>query len=53
MIAIGSDHGGVELKNFLVGFLRARGVEVEDFGTHGPQSVDFFDECGTLVVIGP
>ena len=43
MIAIGSDHGGVELKNFLVGFLRARGVEVEDFGTHGPQSVDYPD----------
>ncbi|MGE5304773.1 MAG: ribose 5-phosphate isomerase B [Alphaproteobacteria bacterium] len=43
MIAIGSDHGGVELKNFLVGLLRARGVEVEDFGTHGPQSVDYPD----------
>jgi ribose 5-phosphate isomerase B len=43
MIAIGSDHGGVELKNFLVGLLRAKGVEVEDFGTHGPQSVDYPD----------
>jgi RpiB/LacA/LacB family sugar-phosphate isomerase len=43
MIAVGSDHGGVELKNFLVGLLRAKGVEVEDFGTHGPQSVDYPD----------
>ena len=24
MIAIGSDHGGVELKDFLVGFLRTQ-----------------------------
>ena len=43
MIAVGSDHGGVELKNFLVELLRAKGVEVEDFGTHGPQSVDYPD----------
>ena len=35
MIAIGCDHGGVELKDFLVGYLRARGAEVCDFGTQG------------------
>ena len=28
MIAIGSDHGGVELKDYLVGFLRCRGAGV-------------------------
>ena len=43
MIAIGSDHGGVDLKDYLVGFLRAKGVEVEDFGTHGRDSVDYPD----------
>lgn len=43
MIAIGSDHGGVELKDFLVGFLRTKGIEVEDFGTQGPASVDYPD----------
>jgi ribose 5-phosphate isomerase B len=43
MIAIGSDHGGVELKDFLVGFLRAKGIEVEDFGTQGSASVDYPD----------
>jgi ribose 5-phosphate isomerase B len=43
MIAIGSDHGGVELKNYLVGFLRSRGVEVRDFGTQGRESVDYPD----------
>jgi ribose 5-phosphate isomerase B len=43
MIAIGSDHGGVDLKDYLVGLLRAKGVEVEDFGTHGRESVDYPD----------
>jgi ribose 5-phosphate isomerase B len=43
MIAIGSDHGGVELKNYLVGFLRSRGAEVRDFGTQGRESVDYPD----------
>jgi ribose 5-phosphate isomerase B len=43
MIAIGSDHGGVELKDFLVGYLRSRGAEVRDFGTQGPDSVDYPD----------
>jgi ribose 5-phosphate isomerase B len=43
MIAIGSDHGGVELKDFLVNVLRAKGIEVQDFGTQGPASVDYPD----------
>jgi ribose 5-phosphate isomerase B len=43
MIAIGSDHGGVDLKDYLVGLLRAQGVEVEDFGTQGRESVDYPD----------
>ena len=43
MIAIGSDHGGVELKDYLVGFLCSRGVEVRDFGTQGCESVDYPD----------
>jgi RpiB/LacA/LacB family sugar-phosphate isomerase len=43
MIAIGSDHGGVELKNYLVARLRSRGAEVGDFGTHGNESVDYPD----------
>ncbi len=43
MIAIGSDHGGVELKDFLVEVLRAKGIEVQDFGTQGRESVDYPD----------
>jgi ribose 5-phosphate isomerase B len=43
MIAIGSDHGGVDLKDFLVALLRAKGIELYDFGTHGRESVDYPD----------
>jgi ribose 5-phosphate isomerase B len=43
MIAIGCDHGGVELKDFLVDFLRAQGAEVRDCGTQGRDSVDYPD----------
>jgi ribose 5-phosphate isomerase B len=43
MIAIGSDHGGVELKDYLVDLLCARGADVRDFGTQGHESVDYPD----------
>jgi ribose 5-phosphate isomerase B len=43
MIAVGCDHGGVELKNSLIEFLRARGTDFQDFGTHGRESVDYPD----------
>lgn len=50
MIIIGSDHGGVDLKDFLVQFLRSRGAEVEDVGTQGNDSVDYPD-YGSKVAI--
>jgi ribose 5-phosphate isomerase B len=43
MIAIGADHGGVELKDALVAELRARGEGVADLGTTGDESVDYPD----------
>jgi len=43
MIAIGADHGGLELKEALVAELRGRGEEVLDVGTNGPASVDYPD----------
>lgn len=43
MIALGSDHGGVDLKDKLVEELRAQGLEVRDFGTRGHDSVDYPD----------
>ena len=42
-IAVGSDHGGVELKERIVAFLRERGIEAVDFGTNGIESVDYPD----------
>ncbi|MGH7830849.1 MAG: ribose 5-phosphate isomerase B [Candidatus Binatia bacterium] len=50
MIAIGSDHGGVELKDFLVEILRRQGLQVEDLGTKGKESVDYPD-FGRLVAL--
>ena len=43
MIVIGADHGGVELKDALIGELRTRGEDVVDAGTSGRESVDYPD----------
>jgi glycine hydroxymethyltransferase len=42
-IALGADHGGVDLKDQLVAHLKAQGHEVTDFGTQGHESVDYPD----------
>ena len=34
MIAIGSDHGGFELKGHVIEHLKENGIEVKDFGTN-------------------
>jgi len=40
-IAIGSDHAGFEHKALLADALRARGLEVRDFGTDSTEPVDY------------
>lgn len=42
-VAIGADHGGFQLKEKLVTFLRHKGHSVEDCGTHSQDSVDYPD----------
>jgi len=42
-IAIGADHGGYELKQQIAEFLTAQGHQVQDFGTHSLESVDYPD----------
>lgn len=42
-IAVGADHGGVELKNAIVEALKGTAHEVIDYGTHGTDSVDYPD----------
>ena len=41
MIAIGSDHGGFELKKEVMAHLDARGLEYKDFGTYSDASCDY------------
>lgn len=43
MIAIGSDHGGLDLKNAIVESLREQQIECTDFGTDDSASVDYPD----------
>lgn len=47
-IAVGSDHGGLELKKEVVRYLEAHGYEVKDFGTHTTDSCDY-PEYGVAV----
>lgn len=47
-IAIAADHAGVDLKAALSDVLRARGYDVLDLGTNGPESVDYPDFAGKL-----
>jgi len=43
-LAIGADHGGYILKKEIVDFLSKIGnIEVTDYGTSGPESVDYPD----------
>ncbi len=42
-IAVGADHGGVELKNAIVEALKSTAHEVIDYGTQGTDSVDYPD----------
>lgn len=41
MIAIGSDHGGFELKKKLIEHLSERGLEYKDLGTYSSASCDY------------
>lgn len=41
MIAIGCDHGGLDIKNAIIKSFDEAGVEYKDFGTYTPDSVDY------------
>lgn len=43
MIGIGSDHAALEFKEAIRTWLIESGREVRDFGTNGPQRVDYCD----------
>lgn len=43
MIALGSDHGGFELKQAIMKHLDEKGVEYKDYGTYSTDSCDYPD----------
>lgn len=55
IIAIGSDHGGYQLKEEVKKHLEQRGIEYKDFGCYSTDSVDYpvvAKELGTAVAKG-
>ncbi|NLL30172.1 MAG: ribose 5-phosphate isomerase B [Clostridiales bacterium] len=42
-IALGSDHGGFELKEAIKKFLTTEGYEIKDFGSNSTESCDYPD----------
>jgi ribose 5-phosphate isomerase B len=42
-VAIGADHGGFKLKDFLAGYLARSGFEVLDMGAHDDEPSDYPD----------
>ena len=54
-VAIGADHAGFILKEHLIKTLKRLGHEVDDYGTHSEESVDYPPICiavGEAVVAG-
>lgn len=63
MVAIGSDHGGYDLKQKVIAHLEERGIDCKDMGCHGKESCDYpvygravaetvaSGECGKGIVI--
>jgi len=47
-IAIGADHAGYDLKQYLIAHLRGQGHEMIDLGTHSTESVDYPPYCAAV-----
>lgn len=41
MIAIGSDHGGFDLKQVVIGYLKEKGIPYKDYGCMDKSSCDY------------
>lgn len=42
-IALGCDHGGLELKSIIIEHLKSKGHNIKDFGTNDDNSCDYSD----------
>ena len=54
-ILLASDHGGLELKDYIKGYVEKKGYEVLDIGTNSSDSVDYSDfggEAGKRIIAG-
>ena len=51
-IAVGSDHGGIHLKNHIREYLTAKGIEVLDCGTYTEESTDYPDYAAKVCLSG-
>lgn len=49
MIAIGSDHGGVALKDTIKEYFDENGIEYKDYGTQKDVPADYPDICGNCM----
>lgn len=49
-VAIGSDHAGYEYKEEIISYLEGKGIQIKDFGTNSPDSVDYPDYAHPLSV---
>ena len=49
-IGICSDHAGFEYKSKLIPYIEKMGYEVEDFGTHSTESMDYPDVAHPLAI---
>lgn len=41
LVALGSDHGGYDLKQEVIGYLKEKGIGYRDFGCTGRESCDY------------
>lgn len=41
LVALGSDHGGYDLKQEVIGYLKGKGIGYRDFGCTGRESCDY------------
>lgn len=41
IVAIASDHGGIELRKSIISYLESVGISYEEFGPEAPESVDY------------
>lgn len=48
IVAIGSDHGGYNLKEEIKNLLTENNIEFKDYGTHSAEAVDYPDVAKTV-----